>query len=240
MAKSTNTKQAPVTVRQEVKQASKRNVMFVKGEKESLAKYNADGQALVKQALYDASLSQEQVYKYLSTAMVRGFNDFVSNYNTALLWFTLQEAINSPFGLDLFGKLEKAFYCVTGAGLSQTDKKGKAIYDKKESIISISKKETESGGFTVNIGLKKGFTRSDIGKAWTKASKALAGNENAIAFLLAKYTGKPETQAKPKQEKTLADIVADLANYHDGTNSADMQRIAKAMLDAYKQALESK
>ena len=237
MAKSNNSKQAaPVTVRQEVKQASKRKVMFVKGEKESLAKYNADGQALVKQALYDASLSQEQVYKYLSTAMVRGFNDFVSNYNTALLWFTLQEAINSPFGLDLFGKLEKAFYCVTGAGLSQTDKKGKAIFDKKESIISITKKETESGGFTVNIGLKKGFTRSDIGKAWNKASKALAGNENAIAFLLAKYTGKPESQPKPKAEKTLADIIRDLETLHDTTNDKQEQAQARAMLDAYKQA----
>lgn len=232
--KNTTKQAAPVTTRQEVKQASQRKMMFVKGEKESLSKYNADGQALVKQALYDASLSQEQVYKYLSTAMIRGFNDFVSNYNTALLWFTLQEAINSPFGLDLFGKLEKAFYCVTGAGLSQTDKKGKSIFDKKESIISITKKETETGGFTVNIGLKKGFTRSDIGKAWTKTSKALAGNENAIAFLLAKYTGKPESQPKPKHEKTLADIIAELELLHDTTNDKQEQAKARAMLDAYK------
>lgn len=223
-----------ITNRQETRQAGKRAVMFVKGEKENLTKYNADGQALVKQALSDASLSQEQVYKYLSAAMVRGFNDFTANFNTSLLWFTLQESINSPFGLDLFSKLEKSFYCVTGGGLAETDKKGKAIFDKKQSLISISKKETETGKYIVNISLKKGYTRNDIGKAWHKAYKPLASNENIIAHLLGKYTGKPETQAKPKQEKSLADIVRELELFHDLASNKQEQEQARAMLDAYK------
>lgn len=224
-----------ITNRQEVKQASKRRTMFVKGEKESLAKYNAEGQAFIKATLKDANLSEEQKLLRLSESVKRGFNDFAGNFNTAILWFTLQEAINLPFGKALFDNLERAFYIIGGAGLSATDKKGKNIFNKKESIISITKKESEKGGYVVNIGLKSGFTRSDIAKLWIKRRDSELKNvENIVAFLLGKYVGKPEPQAKPKEEKSLADIVRELELLHDTTSDKKEQAQAKAMLDAYK------
>lgn len=236
MSKQSSNQATAITTRQEIKQAGKRATMFVKGEKESLAKYNADGQQIVKQALADASLSQEQVYKFLSVAMVRGFNDFVGNFNPALLWFILQEAINSPFGLDLFGKLEKAFYCATGGGLRDTDDKGNNIFDKKESIISISKKQGDNGKYTVNISLKKGYTRNELGKAWNKIYKPLAGNENIIAHLLGKYIGKPAPQEKPKHEKSLADIMLEIIALHDSTSDTSEKEKCAALITTYKKA----
>lgn len=237
-----------VTNRQVAKQNGAKKVLLAKAEKESLAKYNADGQALVKRTIADAGLSMEQVCQQLSVAVVRGFNDFTANNNSALLWFILQEAINCKHGLDLFAKLERTFHTIAGAGTTDIDKSGRHVFDKKMSIITISKKEnisTDENGkttvsYSVNIGLKNGNTRSDLGKVWNKRKNGeLKGKENVVAFLLEKYNGKPETTPKPKKERTLADIVADIASLHDGSNDKDLQRICLAMLDAYKKELSA-
>lgn len=229
-----------ITTRQVTKQAASRKVFFVKGEKESLAR-NAEGQAIVKRALESAGVSMGEVTAQLSIATVKGFNDFACQYNTALLWFTLQESINSKYGVDLFTKLEKVFHIICGAGLSAKDDKGRNIYDKSKSLVTISKKETEYKddkgnavkGYAVNMALKKGYTRSDIGKAWAKAKKEIAGKENIVDYFLETYTGKPQAQAKPKKETSLTDIITALELYHDTCSDKKEQEKALAMLEVY-------
>lgn len=241
-------KSSAITSRQVNKANANKTSAVTKKEREILARKSAN-KTTVDDALNNAGLSFEQVTTELSTVIVTGIKDYKSNGNASLLWYALQKAANSKYGLRLFDMLRKAALVASGAGTKATA----PVYNEKTAILRIACKEHETlrqneqgidymeKTHEVKVALAKDTTRSDLGKAFATFEKETKGIENIVLWADTTFTQKPKATPQNKEEKKSSQKALDyIKKLFDAENSKAEQDMLQAMLDGYKKHINAK